>query len=39
MLTCALRVQYKDLKIEFKNKYCIENISFEVFKVKNAQFL
>jgi len=38
MLTCALRVQDKDLKIEFKNKYCIENISFEVFKVMNAQF-
>jgi len=29
MLTCALRVraQDKDLKMELKNKYCIENIS------------
>jgi hypothetical protein len=33
-----LRAQDKVLKIEFKNKYCIENISFEVFKVMNAQF-
>jgi len=30
--------QDKDLKIEFKNKYCIKNISLEVFKVLNAQF-
>jgi len=38
MLICALRAQGKDLKIEFKNKYCIENISFEGFKIMNAQF-
>jgi len=38
MLTCALRTQDKDLKIKFKNKYCIENINFEVLKVMNAQF-
>jgi hypothetical protein len=28
MLTCALRAQDKNLKIEINNKYCIENISF-----------
>jgi len=38
LLTCALRAQDKNLKIKFKNKYCIENISFKVFKVMNAQF-
>jgi len=38
MLTCALGAQDKDLKVELKNKCCIENISFEVFKIVNAQF-
>lgn len=28
MLTCALRLQDKDLKIEVKNKYCIEKQNF-----------
>jgi len=28
MLTCALTAQDKDLKIELKNKYCIEKIKF-----------
>jgi hypothetical protein len=38
MLTCALRAQVKKLKMEIKNKFCIENISFETFKTLNAQF-
>jgi len=28
MLTCVLRAQDKNLKIEWNNKYCIENINF-----------
>jgi len=28
MLTCALRTQDKDFKIELNNKYCIGKISF-----------
>jgi len=27
------------LKIELKNKYCIENINFSTFKIMNTQFL
>ena len=38
MLTCAPRAQDKNLKVELKNKSCIENISFEIFKIVNAQF-
>jgi hypothetical protein len=38
MLTCALRAQVKELKMEIKNNFYIENITFETFKVLNAQF-
>jgi len=38
MLTCALGAQDKNLKIELKNKSCIENINFEVFKIVKTQF-
>ena len=38
MLTCALWAQDKDLTIELNNRYCIGNISFQVFKFMNAQF-
>jgi hypothetical protein len=32
MLTCALRSQVKELKIEIKNKFYIKNITFATFK-------
>jgi len=32
MLTYALKVQVKELKIESKNKFYIEKITFEIFK-------
>jgi len=35
MLTCA---QFKELKIELKNKFYIKKITFETFKTLNAQF-
>jgi len=38
MLTCALRVQVNELKIEIKNKFYIKKITFEAFKTLNAQF-
>ena len=37
MLTCALRAQVKELKMEIKNKFCIESIIFATFKALNAQ--
>jgi len=37
MLICALRAQVKKLKIEIKNKFCIESITFATFKALNAQ--
>jgi len=37
MLTCALRPQVKELKIEIKNKFYIESITFAIFKTLNAQ--
>jgi hypothetical protein len=37
MLTCALRAQVKKLKIEIKNKFYIESITFVTFKTLNAQ--
>jgi len=37
MLTCALRAQVKKLKMEIKNKFYIENITFTTFKTLNAQ--
>jgi len=37
MLSCALRAQVKELKIEIKNKFYIENITFVIFKILNAQ--
>ena len=36
MLTCSLKAQVKDHKIEIKNKFYIENITFETFKILNA---
>jgi hypothetical protein len=36
MLTCALRAQVKELKMEIKNKFYIENITFTTFKTLNA---
>jgi len=38
MLTCALRAQVKELKIELSNKFYIEKITFETFNTLNAQF-
>jgi len=38
MLSCVSRTQNKNLKIELKNKNCIENINFKNFKIVNAQF-
>jgi len=38
MLTCALRVQVKELKMEIKNKFYIESITFSTFKTLNVQF-
>jgi len=41
-LSCALRAQVKEqvkeLKMEIKNKFYIENITIETFKTLNAQF-
>lgn len=37
MLTCALRAQVKELKIEIKNKFYIGSITFATFKTLNAQ--
>jgi hypothetical protein len=37
MLTCALRAQVKELKMEIKNKFYIESITFATFKTLNAQ--
>jgi len=37
MLTCALRAQVKELKIEIKNKFYIKSITFATFKALNAQ--
>ena len=37
MLTCALRAQVKDLKMEIKNNFYIESITFTNFKTLNAQ--
>jgi len=37
MLYCALRAQVKEFKIEIKNKFYIENITFSTFKILNAQ--
>jgi len=36
MLTCVLEAQDKNLKIELKNKSCIENINFKIFKIVDA---
>jgi len=38
MLTCAIRAQVKELKIESSNKFYVEKITFETFKTLNAQF-
>jgi hypothetical protein len=38
MLTCALKAQVKELKIELSNKFYVEKITFETFKTLNAQF-
>lgn len=37
MLTCALRAQVKEFKMEIKNKIYIESITFATFKTLNAQ--
>jgi len=37
MLTCALRAQVKEFKMEIKNKFYIESITFATFKALNAQ--
>jgi hypothetical protein len=37
MLTCALRTQVKELKMEIKNKFYIESTIFATFKTLNAQ--
>jgi len=37
MLTCALRTQVKELKMEIKNKFGIETITFATFKTVDAQ--
>jgi len=37
MLTCALRAQVNGLKMEIKNKFCFESITFATFKTLNAQ--
>jgi hypothetical protein len=37
MLTCALRAQVKKLKMEIKNNFYIESITFTTFKTLNAQ--
>jgi len=39
MLTCALRAQVKELKMEIQNNFYIENTTFETFNALNAQFL
>ena len=36
MLTCALRAQVKELKMEIKNKFYIEGIIFATFMTLNA---
>lgn len=36
MLTCALRAQVKELKMEIKNKVYIKRITFATFKTLNA---
>jgi len=38
MLTCDLKTQVKELKMEIKNKFNIENITFELFKTLNSRF-
>jgi hypothetical protein len=38
MLTCALKAQVKELKIEIKNKFFIKNITFSTFEALNVQF-
>jgi len=38
MLTCVIRAQVKELKMEIQNKFYVENITFETFKILNAQF-
>jgi len=37
MLSFVLRAQVKELKIEIKNKFYIENITSATFKILNAQ--
>jgi len=39
MLTCVLRAQVKELKIELNNKFYIKKLTFKTFKTLNAQFL
>ena len=39
MLTCALRAQVKEFKMEIKNKFYIESVTFATFKTFNAQVL
>lgn len=39
ILTCVLKVQVKEFKIKFKNKFYIEKIIFKTFKILNVQFL
>jgi len=36
MLTCALRTQVKELKMEIQNNFYIENTTFEIFNTMNA---
>jgi len=37
MLTCVRSAQVKELKMEIKNKFYIESITFATFKTLNAQ--
>ena len=37
MLTCVLRAQANEFKIEIKNKFYIKSITFATFKILNAQ--
>jgi len=38
MLTCVFGAQVKELKIKLSNKFYIEKITFEIFKILKAQF-
>ena len=37
MLTCIIRAQVNELKMEIKNKFYIKSITFATFETLNAQ--